>query len=487
MPVKSDILVQFAVATHVLNKTVLLLVESLVIAGYYAWFGFFDLSVGGEGDSGDELEWAGNKNSNARATVFGLWVTISLTLAVVSHAVAFRLKARQCFERAKFEFKYGAHARFDNDEKRLADIKLHAATSACDLFCTISTASSVFAWDWTAKALMKRETEFVWLYAVGTSAMSALLLLVAHSYFKMCERPLLCCLGSKIELAESVIERGREITVDSIMVMILHNCSLLTGLTLNYAFSVSLNAPLAAMAESLAVLAKWGLCVGVVGIALLVIRFRRVLMGCQKQGAAERISTHSVSVQPMDYLDHTLIYTAAIALFEALYFTVTVLSDTPTGQVVGFVGTLTVIGCFGGVIVYVMQVQVDKYVAAAIAMETKSVKSLDTGTGDSEQDHHIAFVARMTDFVIIAISYVTGKLFYYSCSHWLAIRAERDVGAGKKIESLLLAIVITMLALASSIVLNGSFQRALKNEAVVSAQVGALQRDAKKAGGKVVV
>jgi hypothetical protein len=66
-----DLMVHVAVANAVLNKWVLLLLESVVIAGYYAWFGFFDKIIGGEG--ADEAAWEANYGG-MRVTVFGLWV-----------------------------------------------------------------------------------------------------------------------------------------------------------------------------------------------------------------------------------------------------------------------------------------------------------------------------------------------------------------------------------------------------------------------------
>jgi uncharacterized membrane-anchored protein len=165
-------------------------------------------------------------------------------------------------------------------------------------------------------------------------------------------------------------------------------------------------------------------------------------------------------------VDHSLIYTGAISLFEAIYFTLVTLTEKKsTAQVYALLIALTVVGFVGGILVYVMQKSVEDYVAGALIWESGVTQgSQDKKDELAEKDQSAAFVARMTEFVVIGISYVLGKLFYYSCYHWLSNRDAKSIGLGLKLELLVLAVAISVMALTVTVCVSGIFRRRLQND-----------------------
>jgi hypothetical protein len=502
-----------------LDKTLLLLLESVVIAGYYAWFGYFDTVVGGNG--GDEIVW--ETTGGVRVTAFGFWVSVrtfpyrplplsrdplqmtaSLALTITTHAFAFHIKAKKSFERAEFDYVYRDEVNPDKIVKRAKDIHLHASDATYDLITTILTCASVFAWDWTVKSLARNQAEFVWAYVGATLVVSSLTLLIAQSYFIICcnrqlgNRQMICCMtctckdeSSKPELDATVLETARGHTVESCMVMLLHNLALLTGLTLNYAFTVSLSKPLSAMDDTSAILLKWAISIGVIGVALLVIRFRRVIIGRAKpkQAIVGQLTQQESTSSPLDYMDHSLILTAALSLFEAIYFTLyTLTPPTSSEQVYAFLIALVVVAIVGSLAVYLMQQVVQQYVFEAMVWEGTQT----TANAPKQEDHNIAFVSRMVEFVIIGISYIVGKLFYYSCYHWLKNRAAKNLGVGLQTELLLLAVAISAGALVLTVLVSGVFRRRMeKQKDKLHEQIDMLQKKSASivltTGGKMVV
>jgi hypothetical protein len=222
------------------------------------------------------------------------------------------------FERAEFEFEFRDEAGADQAEKQEQDITLHVKEATCDLTTTIVTCTAVFAWDWAAKSLLRDEPEFVWTYALCTCLISTAVLIKSYIFFSVIcnscnigSRQMVCCLTCKCNpehaIDPSVLKDGRQRTAQSCMVMLLHNLALLMGLTLSYAISVSLEGPLEELDAAIAILIKWSVTVGVVGVTLLVVRFRRLLM-CKKRqearaGQAFSTRKHEV-VHPIDYVDH---------------------------------------------------------------------------------------------------------------------------------------------------------------------------------------
>jgi hypothetical protein len=161
----------------------LLALETVTIAAYYAWFGYFELLLG-DGHADDITYF--NEKAGSDFSAFGGWVFLSTFITAMSHIVAFVYVARNAFKLAHLH--YGGenpevqeanpsggfdhmhiasrYAKMSSPHKKRHD-KLWSNQEAIKILSLMGTCPSVFAWDRAAKVLIASDESAVWVYCAG--------------------------------------------------------------------------------------------------------------------------------------------------------------------------------------------------------------------------------------------------------------------------------------------------------------------------------
>jgi hypothetical protein len=275
----------------------------------------------------------------------------------------------------------------------------------------MGTCPAVFAWDWAAKILMSDDETAVWLYSLGIVvcclAATGTLCCTAGT-FSVAVR---CC-SRKGETDMVVLKHGQKLTAHSCMTILLHNCSLLTGLAINYAMAVSVENSRHLDPTWSRISVKWI----VTAFTIVTTLFCTPVFGHSEE---EWLGAGT-------YVDHALIYTAAISLFESVYYSALKSAPTNSNEQFETLGMVIVIMFFAGsLVLFLIQ------------------RSLEFAVGSKRQDSHKSeFIEQTVEFLIVGFSYVLGKLCLFTLTHWLQFRSDTGRGHGLKVCVLCLPVLL---------------------------------------------
>jgi hypothetical protein len=434
----------------------LLALETVTIAAYYAWFGYFDMLLGNDGHVDDVAFF--NEKAGTNFSAFAAWVILSTVITAVTHAIAFTYAAEVAFELADLHYGdasqqekteegaggFGAkqisvrYSNMTNPRQRKHD-HLWSKRGAVQLLSLMGTCPAVFAWDWTAKVLLSNDETVVWLYCagVGMACVAATsTLCIATSVISFVVR---CC--RKAGSNGPVLKHGQKMTTHSCMTILLHNCALLTGLAVNYAIDVSIENS-DKLDDHGSITIKWAVTAVAGAAAVTVLVFHQVvnsLCGCLKRTVTTKGSDGAdedeESVGVGSYIDHALIYIAAISLFESVYYSA--LKSAPSNSSTQYntlITTICVMFLGGSAALHMLQRTLE-YTFASVS-DSKSASS---------------YIEHTVEFLVIGYSYVLGKMILFTISHWLKLRADTGKGHGLMMETVITASFLTVVAFTATL------------------------------------